>query len=180
MSTINFRKEGQYAVLDMEYVSAEYSGAGIHSQEIELDETDFASKVAENGMALTIVNGKVKLPTNIKDHVVVMATECEIYEEGKGRNSFCIKRGKGSQPRLIELVHGDIISTNAASYDSSEFATLENLKNDIKAGTVKAVPNVDKSGMWDITKTTTGATVIGDVLDVVTLSNGEIGVRIKF
>lgn len=180
MATINFRKQGQYAVLDMEYVSAEYSGAGIHSQEIELDGTDFETKVAENGMALVISNGKVKFPTAIGDHVVVMATECELYEEGKGRNSFCIKRGKGSQPRLMELVRGDIISTNAVSYDDAEFTTLENLKTAIKEGTVKAVPATDKTGMWDITKTTEGATVIGHVMDVVSLSNGEIGLRIKF
>ncbi len=177
MATVNFKKEGQFAVLDMEYVSAEYSGAGIYSQDLELDATDFATKVAENGMALVIKGNSVKLPA-LTDKIVVMATECEIYEDGKGRNTFAIKRGKGSQPRLINMVAGDTISTNACVYDDTEFADLAALKTAIAGGDVVAVPTVD--GLWKITETKGTAVSIGEVLAVVTLSNEEIGVRIRF
>lgn len=120
MATVKFRKDNEYSVVDLEYVSAEYSGAGIHAQELELDATDFATDVAENGMCLVVANGVVTKPDKISDHVCLLATEPEIYEEGKGRKSFAVKRDKGSQPRLFEIVRGDVFSTNAATYDSTE------------------------------------------------------------
>ncbi len=176
MATVNFKKEGQFAVLDMEYVSAEYSGAGIYSQELELDATDFATKVAENGMALVLEGNVAKLPA-LTDSVLVVATECEVYEDGKGRNSFAVKRGVGNL-RLMKMVSGDIASTNACFYDDTEFADLNAIKTAITAGTVVAVPAVD--GLWKITKTVGTAVSVGEVLAVVVLSNDEIGVRIRF
>lgn len=177
MANIILRKQGEYAVLDMEYVSAEYSGAGLFSQELELDATDFATDVAENGMCLTVVGNKVKKPA-VGDMVKILATECEIYEEGKGRNTFAVKRGKGSQPRLVTPVSGDCISTNAVLYDNTEFTDLSALKTAVDGGTVKAIPST--TGFWKLTATTTGAKVIGEVIAVVNLSNEEIGVRIRF
>ncbi len=176
MATINFKKEGQFAVLDMEYVSAEYSGAGIYSQELELDATDFATKVAENGMALVLKGNVAELPA-LTDNVLVVATECEIHEDGKGRNSFAVKRGVGNL-RLMKMVSGDVISTNACVYDDTEFADLNAIKTAVASNTVVAVPTVD--GLWKITKTVGTAVSVGEVLAVVALSNDEIGVRIRF
>lgn len=177
MANIKLVPTGVYAVVDMEYVSAELSGAGIYAQELELDATNFASIKAENGMAVKIEGNKVKLPA-VGDAVKLFATECEIFEEGKGRETFAVDKAMKGKARAFNLVGGDTISTNAAFYDDTEFSTLAALKTAIGNGTVKAIP--DATGLWKLSATTTGAKVIGEVLAYVTLSNNRDGVRIRF
>jgi hypothetical protein len=174
MANVSLRPTGVYSVCDLEKVTADFTGQGI-MQEIELDG---ALAELQNGQCAIVAGNKVKLPSAIGDKVLLHASPCEIYEDGKGRETFAVKNGKGSQPRLFVINSTDVIGTNACFYDDAEFATLSALKTAITGGTVKVVPTVN--GDWELTATTTGATVIGDVVAYTTLSNDRDGVRIRF
>ena len=177
MANVSLRPTGVYSVVQLEKVEADFTGQGV-MQEIELDATDFATAVLQNGQCVIVAGKKAKLPTAISSKVLLNATACEIYEDGKGRETFAVKRGSGSQARLFAINAYDEIATNACFFSDAEYATVAALKTAILAGTVKAVPTV--SGDWQLTATTTNAVVIGEVTDYVTLSNDRDGVRIRF
>jgi len=177
MANVSLRPTGVYSVCDLEKVVADFIGQGV-MQDMALDATDFATAKLENGQCVRVAGKKVFLPDAISDKVLLHASPCEIYEEGKGRESFAVERGKGSLPRLLALNAFDEISTNACYYDDAEYETLALLKTAILAGTVYAVATT--TGDWKLTATTTDAVVYGEVIEYVTLSNDRDGVRIRF
>lgn len=176
MANVSLRPTGAYSVCDLEKIVADFTGQGV-MQDIALDATDFATAKLQNGQCVRIVGKTVFLPDAISDKVLLHASPCEIYEEGKGRESFAVERGKGSNPRLFVLNSRDEFSTNACFYADTEYATASALKTAIAAGTVFAVATT--SGDWQLTATTTNAVVYGEVLEYVTLSNDRDGVRIR-
>jgi len=176
MANVSLRPAGVYSVVDLEKVVADFTGQGV-MQDIALDATDFATAKLQNGQVVRVLGKTVYLPDAISDKVLLNATACEIYEEGKGRESFAVTRGKGSNPRLFVLNSRDEFSTNACYYADTEYATAAALKTAIAAGTVFAVATT--TGDWLLTATTTNAIVYGEVTDYVTLSNDRDGVRIR-
>ena len=176
MANVSLRPSGVYSVVDLEKVVADFTGQGV-MQDIVLDATDFATAKLQNGQCVRLVGKTVYLPDAISDKVLLNATACEIYEEGKGRETFAKERGKGSNPRLFVLNSRDEFATNACYYADTEFATAAALKTAIAAGTVFAVATT--TGDWLLTATTTNAVVYGEVTDYVTLSNDRDGVRIR-
>jgi hypothetical protein len=176
MASVSLRPNGVYSVCDLEKIVADFTGQGV-MQDITLDATDFATAKLQNGQCVRVAGNKVYLPDAISDKVLLHASPCEIYEDGKGRESFAVERGKGSNPRLFVLNSRDEFSTNACYYDDGEFETLSALKTAIGAGTVFAVATT--TGDWKLTATTTNAVVYGEVLEYVTLSNDRDGVRIR-
>lgn len=177
MANVSLRPTGVYSVCDLEKIVADFTGQGV-MQDITLDTTDFATAKLQNGQCVRVAGKKVFLPDAIGDKVLLHASACEIYEDGKGRETFAVERGKGSNPRLFVVNSRDEISTNACFYDDVEFASLAALKTAIGNGTVFAVATT--SGDWKLTATTTNAVVYGEVLEYVTLSNDRDGVRIRF
>ncbi len=176
MANVSLRPAGVYSVCDLEKIVADFTGQGV-MQDVTLDATDFATAKLQNGQCVRVAGKKVFLPDAISDKVLLHATACEIYEEGKGRESFAVERGKGSCPRLFALNAFDEFSTNACYYDDGDYETLAALKTAIGAGTVYAVATT--TGDWKLTATTTDAVVYGEVLEYVTLSNDRDGVRIR-
>ena len=176
MSNVSLRPAGVYSVVDLEKIVADFTGQGV-MQDVTLDETDFITAKLQNGQCVKVAGKKIFLPDLISDKVLLHATACEIYEEGKGRESFAVERGKGSCPRLFALNPFDEFSTNACYYDDGEYTTLVALKTAILAGTVFAVATA--TGDWKLTNTTTDAIVYGEVIEYVTLSNDRDGVRIR-
>lgn len=176
MANVSLRPAGVYSVCDLEKVLADFTGQGV-MQDMEMDSTDFATATLQNGQCVRVAGKKIYLPDAISDKVLLHASPCEIYEDGKGRETFTKVRGKGSTPRLFVLNSRDEFSTNACFYSDAEFATLSALKTAIAAGTVFAVATT--SGDWQLTATTTNAVVYGEVLEYVTLSNDRDGVRIR-
>ena len=177
MANVSLRPTGVYSVCDLEKVLADFTGQGV-MQDIALDATDFATAKLQNGQCVRVAGNKVYLPDAISDKVLLNFTACEIYEDGKGRETFAVERGKGSLPRLLVLNSRDELSTNACFFTEAEYTDLAGLKTAILAGTVYAVPTV--SGDWQLTATTTNAVVYAEVLEYVTLSNDRDGVRIRF
>lgn len=99
-----------------------------------LDNTDFASTVAENGMLLAVdqVNRKLKLPgaTEAKPVVLVYSAE-HIYDERTPGLMNYKNEKDGFYPRCGYLSVGDKYTTNCISYDSSTYATEAALKTAI-------------------------------------------------
>ena len=174
MPQIILRKADQYATCDPVKLSAEYTGQ-ILDQDLVMD-----MDVLENGQCVVVKHNAIKAPATATDKVVLNVTPCEIYENVKGRNTFAVRKGKGSDPRLFVLNQADEFQTNAVFYDDAEFTTLADLKTAIKNGTVVAVP--DASMNWKLTKEGNLAgteKVYGEVLAFVVLSNEEDGVLIR-
>jgi hypothetical protein len=177
MASVELRATDVYSVVQLEKVMADFTGQGI-MQEATMDSTNFATELLENGQCVIVVGNTIKNPTGISSKVLLNATPCELYEVGKGRETFAVDRTAGSNPRLLAINAYDEISTNACFYDDTEFTTLALLKTAITAGTVYAVPDATRD--WKLTATTTDAVVIGEVLEYITLSNDRDGVRIRF
>lgn len=177
MANVSLRPTGVYSVVELEKVTSAMTGQGV-MQGYELDSTDYATDKLQNGQCVRISGKTIYKPDAISDIVLLNATDCEIYEDGKGRETFAVTKGKGSHPRLLALNSNDVISTNACFYADTEYATLALLKTAIEAGTVFAVPNT--SGDWLLTGTTTNAVKYAQVTEYVTLSNDRDGVRLVF
>ena len=174
MANVILRKANQYATCDPVKMSAEYTGQ-LLDQDLVMD-----MDILENGQCVVVKHNTIKAPATATDKVVLNVTPCEIYENVKGRNSFAVQKGKGSDPRLFVLNQADEFQTNAVFYDDTEFATLADLKTAIKNGTVVAVP--DTTMNWKITGEGNLAgteKVYGEVLAFVSLSNEEDGVLIR-
>lgn len=92
-----------------------------------LDETDFASVPAENGMLLAVdrVNRAVKFPTSavIEDCPVAINYSAEhMYDErANSLKDFKLERGE-FLPRLGFLSKGELFTTNCLCYDDGAFA----------------------------------------------------------
>lgn len=92
-----------------------------------LDETDFASVPAENGMLLAVdrVNRAVKFPTSavIASCPVALNYSAEhMYDErANSLKDFKLERGE-FLPRLGFLSKGELFTTNCLCYDDGDFA----------------------------------------------------------
>ena len=180
-----------YPVQEANILKARHTGR-IWSQ-YELDETDFASKLAYNGMILAIddADKSVKLPvaTTTADEVYALHFSVEEEYEHKGLNTFAVARESKENepnvsvqyPRMFELSVGDVFHTNCVKLND-ELSSIDDpsdsdsLKSTIEAGTA-VYGKVDTSGY--ILLTTTKPTV-GPVLQAVklaTLPNGDWGVK---
>ena len=93
----------------------------------KLDDTDFASVPAENGMLLAVdrVNRAVKFPTSavIADCPVALnyTTEHMYDERANALKDFKLERGT-FYPRLGFLSVGELFTTNCIGYDDGDFA----------------------------------------------------------
>ena len=168
------RKSGQYATCDPVKLSAEYDGR-LLDQDLVMD-----MNILENGQCVEVKHNTIKAPANATAKVYLNVTPCEIYDSVSGRNTFAVRKGKGSHPRLFALNQTDEFQTNAVFYEDTEFTTLADLKTAIKNGTVVAVP--DASMNWKITdegNLVGTEKIYGEVLAFVSLSNEEDGVLIR-
>ena len=115
----------------------------------------------QNGMAVVAddVTKTVGFPVAGKT-IYLHASEEQVYEDHLGRNSFSITGKK--LPKCLKLEVGDIFETNAVKANDA-----------VVAGTA-VYPGVD--GFW--TTTAMATTLSGKVVELVTLPNGEAGVKI--
>ena len=171
---IILRKADQYATCDPVKLSAEYTSQ-LADQDLVME-----MDVLENGQCVIVEWDDVKAPVDANSKVFLNVTPCEIYDNVAGRNTFAVKKGKGSLPRLFALNQTDEFQTNAVFYDDAEFATLADLKTAIKNKEVVAL--ADASMNWKLTNKanlTGNEKVYGMVKKFVALSNEEDGVLIE-
>lgn len=150
-----------------------------------LDDTDFATDYAENGMLLAIdrANHTIKFPEATgKLPIGVNYTSEHMYDERTpGLKNFYLKRGEGPLPRIGILAVGDKFTTNCISYDTTDFATEDDLKTALTAYKTTAV-----YGGIDTTK---GAVLLGSaapeagpvlqVVEYTTMPDGQTGVMLQ-
>ena len=107
-----------YGQLELNNVAFRRDGR-IEAQ-LPLDEVDFATKVAENGMLLTVdrVAGCIRLPKEGDKTIALNYTTEHIYDDrNPGLKNFALAKG-GIHPRLGYLSVGDKFTTNCVTLDS--------------------------------------------------------------
>ena len=90
----------------------------------KLDDTDFATVPAENGMLLAVdeINRVVKFDVDGSLPIALNYSSEHMYDErANGLKNFYLDRNT-FLPRLGYLSIGDSFTTNCIAYDSSEFA----------------------------------------------------------
>ena len=90
----------------------------------KLDDTDFATVPAENGMLLAVdeINRVVKFDVDGSLPIALNYSSEHMYDErANGLKNFYLERNT-FLPRLGYLSIGDSFTTNCIAYDSSEFA----------------------------------------------------------
>lgn len=95
----------------------------------KLDDTDFATIPAENGMLLAVdeINRVVKFDVDGTLPIALNYSSEHMYDErANGLKNFYLERNT-FLPRLGYLSVGDTFTTNCIAYDSSEFANDEAL-----------------------------------------------------
>ena len=184
-----------YPVLEANVLKSRITGR-IWSQ-YELDETDFATGKAYNGMILAIDDAakSVKLPvgTTTANEVYALHFSAEAEYEHRGLNTFAVAREavqnepnvSVNYPRMFELSVGDVFHTNCVKLDGSNVTSINNASDtkSVKALISATTPtpvyggiNTDGFIMLNTAKPT-----VGPVLQVVaqdTLPNGDWAVKL--
>lgn len=169
-----------YGQLELNQVSFRRDG-NIEAQ-CKLDETDFATFPAENGMLLAVdkANGKIKLYNSEKGHLPIALnyTSEHMYEQrANGLKDFKLEPGS-FLPRLGYLKTGDIFTTNCVAYDDTEFNTEEALMTALEsAGTTSVFGTVCANGAIKLTKTPGAGIQTLQVVKKTTMPDGQIGVK---
>jgi hypothetical protein len=184
-----------YPVLEANVLKSRITGR-IWSQ-YELDETDFATGKAYNGMILAIDDAakSVKLPvgTTTANEVYALHFSAEAEYEHRGLNTFAVAREavqnepnvSVNYPRMFELSVGDVFHTNCVKLDGSNVTSINDASDtkSVKALISATTPtpvyggiNTDGFIMLNTAKPT-----VGPVLQVVaqdTLPNGDWAVKL--
>ena len=107
----------------LELNNAAFRRDGRVEAQCELDETDFASVPAENGMLLAVdkVNKTIKFATDASLPIAINYSAEHMYDDrANGLKDFSLKRGE-FYPRVGYLAVGDLYTTNCICYDPTEF-----------------------------------------------------------
>ena len=152
-----------------------------------LDDTDFASVPAENGMLLAIdrVNRTVKFPTSANIAVMPVAlnyTAEHMYDErANALKDFKLERGT-FYPRLGFLSVGELFTTNCLCYDDSDYAD----DAAVKAATTKTALNnaamyggVSDNGAILVSDSAPSAGPVLKVVEGTTMPDGTFGVKFQ-
>lgn len=134
MALVRLKKDG-YGQIELNNVAFRRDGR-IEAQ-CKLDDTDFATIPAENGMLLAVdeVNKTIKFAVDGDLPIALNYTAEHMYDERKeGLKNFALERGT-FLPRLGYPSVGDKFTTNCVGYESTEWATEDKLKAAFDAGT---------------------------------------------
>ena len=110
----------------LELNNAAFRRDGRVEAQCELDETDFATDVAENGMLLAVdkINKTIKYAKNASLPIAINYSAEHMYDDrANGLKDFSLKRGE-FYPRVGYLAVGDLFTTNCICFDDSEFEAV--------------------------------------------------------
>lgn len=153
----------------------------------KLDDTDFATVPAENGMLLAVdnVNRTVKFATDASLPIALNYTAEHMYDERKSAlKDFKLERGT-FLPRLGYLAVGDKFTTNCLSYDSAKdsgWTDDSKVKEALTASALGTTPvyggiSADGSILLSATKPTAGPVLLA--LPATTMPDGQFGVKFQ-
>ena len=147
-----------------------------------LDDTDFASVPAENGMLLAVdrVNRKVKFPTSAVIATCPVAlnyTAEHMYDErANALKDFKLERGS-FYPRLGYLSVGDLFTTNCFGYDAA-FADDDAVRAmDLSSSDVYG--GVSDEGAIELVTTAPSDGPVLKVVEVTTMPDGTFGLKFQ-
>ena len=160
-----------------------------------LDDTDFASVPAENGMLLAVdrVNRKIKFPKSAVIATCPVAlnytTEHMYDERANALKDFKLERGT-FYPRLGFLSVGELFTTNCVGYDSEEWtatgsgATAKTADENFKAACAAVATTPLYGGISDEGAIAVSATAPEDgpvlkVVEATTMPDGSFGIKFQ-
>ena len=160
-----------------------------------LDDTDFASVPAENGMLLAVdrVNRKIKFPKSAVIATCPVAlnytTEHMYDERANALKDFKLELGE-FYPRLGFLSVGELFTTNTVGYDSEEWtatgsgATAKTADENFKAACAAVATTPLYGGISDEGAIAVSATAPEDgpvlkVVEVTTMPDGSFGIKFQ-
>ena len=160
-----------------------------------LDDTDFASVPAENGMLLAVdrVNRKIKFPKSAVIATCPVAlnytTEHMYDERANALKDFKLELGE-FYPRLGFLSVGELFTTNTVGYDSEEWtatgsgATAKTADENFKAACAAVATTPLYGGISDEGAIAVSATAPEDgpvlkVVEATTMPDGSFGIKFQ-
>ena len=160
-----------------------------------LDDTDFASVPAENGMLLAVdrINRKIKFATSANLAVMPVAlnyTAEHMYDErANALKDFKLELGE-FYPRLGFLSVGELFTTNCVGYDDAEWTATgsgttaktadENFVAACKAvGTTPLYGGVSDEGAIAVSATKPSAGPVLKVVEATTMPDGTFGIKFQ-
>lgn len=160
-----------------------------------LDDTDFATVPAENGMILAVdrINRKIKFATedNVETMPVALnyTTEHMYDERANALKDFSLPRGT-FYPRLGFLSAGELFTTNCIGYDDAEWTATgsgttaktadENFETACKA--IKTTPlygGVSDEGAIAVSATAPEYGPVLKVVEATTMPDGTFGLKFQ-
>ena len=145
-----------------------------------LDDTDFASVPAENGMLLAVdrVNRKVKFATDGSMPIALNYTTEHMYDErANALKDFKLEIGS-FLPRLGYLSVGELFTTNCISMDDGEFADEDALKA-VDLTTTPLYGGISANGAIKVsaTKPTVGPVLLA--VEQTTMPDGQFAIKFQ-
>ena len=147
-----------------------------------LDDTDFASVPAENGMLLAVdrVNRKIKFATDDSMPIALNYTTEHMYDERQvGLKDFKLELGS-FYPRMGFLSVGELFTTNCLAYDSDEFASEDDLFDafdDIKNTALYGGISANGAIKLSATKPSVGPALL--VVEKTTMPDGQFAAKFQ-
>ena len=160
-----------------------------------LDDTDFASVPAENGMLLAVdrINRKIKFATSANIAVMPVAlnyTAEHMYDErANALKDFKLELGE-FYPRLGFLSVGELFTTNCVGYDDAEWTATgsgasaktadENFIDACKAvATTPLYGGISDEGAIAVSATAPQAGPVLKVVEATTMPDGTFGIKFQ-
>lgn len=147
-----------------------------------LDDTDFATTPAENGMLLAVdkLNNVIKFATDDSLPIALHYSSEHMYDERTpGLKDFKLEIGS-FYPRLGYLSIGETFTENCICYDSDEFTdddTLIDALDDI--GTTAIYGGISNVGAVKLTKTKPATGPVLKVIAKTTMPDGQLGIKFQ-
>ena len=147
-----------------------------------LDETDFASVPAENGMLLAVdrVNRAIKFATDDSMPIALNYTTEHMYDErANALKDFKLERGT-FLPRLGFLSVGELFTTNCIGYDDDEFdddEALEDAFDDIATTALYGGISDEGAIAVSATKPTAGPVLLA--VEKTTMPDGQLAMKFQ-
>ena len=151
----------------------------------KLDDTDFASVPAENGMLLAVdrVNRAVKFPTSAVVATCPVAlnytTEHMYDERANALKDFKLERGT-FYPRLGFLSVGELFTTNCIGYDDDDFANDAAVVAAAEAlATTAMYGGVSDTGVIAVSDSAPAAGPVLKVVEKTTMPDGQFALKFQ-
>lgn len=145
-----------------------------------LDDTDFASVPAENGMLLAVdrVNRKVKFATDDSMPIALNYTTEHMYDErANALKDFKLEIGS-FLPRLGFLSVGELFTTNCICMDDGEFADEDALRAvDLTAAPLYGGISANGAIKVSATKPTAGPVLLA--VEQTTMPDGQFAIKFQ-